>query len=150
VEARHIFVHPNWFPDLGERFKVRLAFNYSLIPGTEFELIELTSGSSIQLLQHNHLSHMGFHTARDQPDDGTIDSLLEELQQLQKLGCEILQVSQTIEHSNTARRYRYGFVSGAATGGVLVKVIQRIIPVKPSKTAKSLAEGRELFACLTP
>lgn len=150
VEAEHILVHPKYKDRLGERFHVQLAFNYSLVPGTEFELIELIDGMSVQLLTDDRISHFGFHTARDQRDDGTVDSLLEELQRMKSFGCEVLQISQTVSHLNTHKRYRYAFINGGMAGDVPVKIIQRIIPIKNSKIAKSLQEGRELFAsCLT-
>jgi hypothetical protein len=55
---------------------------------------------------------------------------------------DVMHVSQTVAHANTDRRYRIAYLDGSMTGGVPVKLIQRLLP----KT--SIEDGRALFARL--
>lgn len=160
VHATHLYVDPNGGLSslLGKDFEVRLAFNYTLIQGQEFELIQPIEGCTVQLMDwipgmstQHRLSHLGYHVEDQQMDPDMEDTLLVELLRLQAAGGRVLQISQTTMHQNTSRRYRYAFVGGVLPGDqeTLVKVIQRLIPPSsPSKLEKSMAEGRELFACL--
>jgi hypothetical protein len=150
VDAVHIYLHPEFqttVPSTVGQFKAHLAFNYELMQGIEFELIELVDGYSFQTMEPGRMSHFGYHLKRDQTDQGP-DSLLEELQRMRVHGFMPMQVSQTVAHVGTGRRYRYAYVTGGLTGGIPIKIIQRLLPMKTSETDKSLAAGRELFACL--
>lgn len=161
VEALHIFKSADLDAQLGDSFKVHLAFNYEFITGTsatpdehrgvEFELIQLVAGRTAQLLENispcSRMSHFGYHVANQ--NESNKDALLEELLMLQQMGTRVIQVSQTITHANTNRRYRYAFVNGNLTGGVPVKVIQRLLPhAKKTTTHDSIEQGRKLFECL--
>jgi len=153
VHAEHIFKHKSMADELGERFVVRLAFNYDVIPGNEikpgieFELIELIDGRSYQIANDAQvLSHFGYHTKTDQAETGP-DSLLTELLHLQSLGFEVMQISQTTSHTGTGRRYRYAYVDRRL--GAPVKIIQRLLPIKSTELQHSLRQGRELFECLS-
>lgn len=160
VHATHLYVDPSGgLPNLlGSEFEVRLAFNYTIISGQEFELIQPIDGRTVQLLDwvtsnttRHRLSHLGYHVEDQQMDPSMEDTLLTELKLLQDAGGRVLQISQTTMHQNTSRRYRYAFVAGVLPGDqeTLVKVIQRLIPPSsPSKLERSMADGRELFACL--
>lgn len=156
VEAVHIYKAPELDQQLGERFKAHLAFNYEILNGkngnidenTEFELIEVFEGESYQTMELGRMSHFGYHLKRDQTESGP-DSLLEELQRMRVLGFRTMQVSQTVSHQNTSRRYRYAYVQGHLTGGIPIKIIQRLLPRKANEQEASLQQGRELFACLT-
>ena len=160
VHAAHLYVDPTCGLSalLGDDFEVRLAFNYTVIQGQEFELIQPINGRTVQLMDWTpgmptqfRLSHLGYHVEDQQMDPAMEDTLLAELRRLQEAGGRVLQISQTTMHQNTSRRYRYAFVKGVLPGDqeTLVKVIQRLIPPSsPSKLEKSMAEGRELFACL--
>lgn len=145
VEAVHLYRDESVMARLGEHFQVELAFNYTFIPNVEFELIQLMHGQTWQLMDtpSHRISHFGYHTVKDQADNGQTDSLLEELRMLQLSGLTVMQVSQTVAHRNTQRRYRYAFATGQHTGGVAVKVIQRLLP------KAAVNDGMELFACLT-
>ena len=148
VDAKHLYLAQEIHVH-SDGFKVELAFNYGLIPGTEFELLELLEGITVQAVDgyRGRMSHFGYHLQTDQCAEGP-DTLLIELQKLHNMGMKTLQVSQTVRHKNTARRYRYAFVNGDLSGGIPVKVIQRMLPMKMSEIDASVAAGRELFACL--
>ena len=159
VDAVHIFLDPMVQKEMelngpAESFQVRLAFNYHILEGLEFELLEHVTGQTWQLGPHlkGPISHFGYHVP--DPEEGQLntgaDSLLQELIRLSGRGMKVKQISQTVVHSNTPRRYRYAFVSGNKTGGVPVKVIQRITKdaSKRFDAEKMLKAGREMFACL--
>lgn len=147
VDATHIYLSSE--VDLVEpSFQAHLAFNYELIPGVEFELLELVKGYSYQVAEPGRMSHFGYHLKRDQSESGP-DSLLEELQRMRTFGIQTMQVSQTVAHKNTSRRYRYAYVQGHLTGGIPIKIIQRLLPRKAGEVEASLIQGRELFKCLT-
>lgn len=153
VDAVHIYLDKDLVQQMDgvpvpSSFQAHLAFNYELIPGVEFELLELVQGYSYQVAEPGRMSHYGYHLKRDQTVDGP-DSLLEELQRLRVLGFKTMQVSQTVAHKNTSRRYRYAYVEGHLTGGIPIKIIQRLLPRKVSEVEASLQQGRELFGCLT-
>lgn len=146
VEAAHLYVHPDYVGRLGLTFTVELAFNYDLMPGIEFELIQLLNGNTYQLLCEGRYSHMGYHTRDDQSSDqAKTDSLLTELKMLQQMNLTVMQVSQTIEHANTSRRYRYAFVSGHLTNNVPLKIIQRLAVGTDQARVEA---GVELFSAL--
>lgn len=158
VEAVHLFKDESVSNLLGDSFKVHLAFNYDFIVGTEvpreeavigieFEVIQLISGYTWQLFSEgrpHRISHLGYHTKRDQAEQGS-DSLMNECLLLQSMGLRVMQISQTVAHANTQRRYRYAFVTGDMTGGIPLKIIQRLLPKGPFSTVE---QGRKLFACL--
>jgi hypothetical protein len=149
VDAVHIYKHAAVYNELGESFRAHLAFNYEILPGIEFELLELVQGKSWQVMDDGgRMSHYGYHLKRDQSDTGP-DSLLEELQRLRTKGILTMQVSQTLLHKNTSRRYRYAYVTGDLTGGIPIKIIQRLLPMKVSEMDKSVLQGKEMFACLS-
>lgn len=125
VEAIHIFPRAI----AGKTFKVKLAFNYKLVPGVEFEFISLEQGSSVQLvgrMGHHGPCHWGYHT----------DSLKEELRKWASNGYEVVQISQTVDHTGTDRRYRYAFVDMRNTFGTYIKLIERDPPVFDKKFAE--------------
>src|SRR4051812_42873563 len=90
VHATHVYVFPGHsMAEPGEPFAVKLAFNYSLIPGKELELIQLLRGKSIQLTgAESGLSHFGYHI----PDGA---SMLDELIRWKMKGFLCSQVSAT-------------------------------------------------------
>jgi hypothetical protein len=154
VHAQHIFVAKGLKEDLGDEFTVKLAFNYEVFPTHEFELIQLTSGRTVQLPVRQiaftggcnisnpltSISHFGYHVD-DQNDFGE-DTLLREIKRVCALGAELCQISQTVDHANTPKRYRYAFVMFPAVGAP-VKIIQRL---SRDAEVSSLKQGIELFA----
>ena len=151
VDAVHIYkstLADDLYRTLGESFKVGLAFNYSIIPGVEFELLEMLGGSTYQTVMPGRMSHFGYHTKTDQAESGQDSLLLECLQWQHGYGARVIQISQTVLHKGTGRRYRYAYVQGGLTGDIPVKIIQRLLPLKVSEIEASLKQGRELFACL--
>lgn len=140
VTAAHLFVRPEWTDAIHEStFTVRLAFNYIYLPGLETELIESTHGQTVQLLEPGTLSHLGYHVPENDPNDRLIFDLW---QWQAERNCPVLQVSQTIKHSGTSRRYRYAFVDTRRLFRGFTKVIQRIPP------DLTVDAGRETFAWL--
>lgn len=147
VTAQHLFARPDL--NLGETFRVELAFNYEFLPGIEFELIRLVDGQTCQLPPTVFsLSHFGYHIADqiNEPYEIEQDSLLVELRRQRAFGLEILQVSQTVAHENTQRRYRYAFVQLDPLMAP-VKIIQRI--VSPRWTQGTVEAGKELYTWLS-
>jgi hypothetical protein len=146
VQAVHLFRHPAF--QLGDKFEVKLAFNYELFQGVEFELIQLVSGKTAQLLEKQcgvtSISHFGYHVANQ--ESSVQDTLVTELKRLQDDGVSIVQVSETIRHTKTSKRYRYAF-GFWPTVGAPVKIIQRLAPGESPDT--SAAKGRELFQWLS-
>lgn len=142
VEAFHIYAHPAF--DLGEVFKVRLAFNYEVFEGKEFELIQPVHGKTVQLgapmKDMTSISHFGYHV--QDPVVGGPDTLAAEINRLCGMGIEIVQVSQTVNHSGTKKRYRYAFGFMPAVGAP-VKIIQRLLP------GVTVEEGRQAFRWLS-
>lgn len=154
VHAVHIFTNTKhgWTQHLGDEFEVSLAFNYTIVQGQEFELIQLHSGMTYQFLETGaRMSHLGYHIADQCLDPSVEDTLLAELKRLTALGAVVIQVSQTTTHKNTSKRYRYAYVTGMVgyERDLPVKIIQRIEPPSsPSKLAKSVSDGWSLFAGL--
>jgi hypothetical protein len=145
VHAVHLYGHPAF--RLGEEFQVKLAFNYELFPTMEFELIELVGGKTVQLIQESTISHFGYHTKDQQPEG--LDTLVEELKRLENAGLDILQVSETVKHAGTSRRYRYAFVFFPDVGAP-VKIIQRMDALLKAPD-DTVAAGKEMFkAWLSP
>lgn len=144
VEAVHLFGHPAFV--LGDAFKVRLAFNYELFPGLEYELIQIISGRTCQLTEAVHettsMSHFGYHVPDPAMDVNGRDHLVDELKRLEALGMVVAQVSQTVDHEGTSKRYRYAFVF-FPTIGAPIKIIQRITD------AMTVEQGREAYAWLS-
>jgi hypothetical protein len=110
-------------------FEVKLAFNYSVIEGVEYELIELVRGRTCQFdskaksaSPQGTLSHLGYHVA-DYADNPA--SLMNALEFWKRKHFKILQVAQTVSHSGTDKRYRYAFVDTTWLFGAPVKIIQR-------------------------
>lgn len=154
VHAVHIHADPRF--ELGDEFKVQLAFNYELLPGIEFEFIRSLFGRTCQLRLGQPLSHWGYHV-KDQSSDlpGDSDPLVAELRRLAKSGLVIPQVSETVDHAGTSKRYRYAFAYVEALGAP-VKIIQRLAPsTVPDNSAEqrravaeSTLQGRAQFAWL--
>lgn len=105
----------------GSKFSARLAFNYELVPGKEFELIQIVSGRSIQQnLRPAYapgLSHLGLHVE-------DIDAWLAERPEFASVGMH--QMVMTRNHSGTSRRYRYALLKTERTHGFVLKLIQRV------------------------
>lgn len=121
VVATHIFTGPsNPLALIGQNFKVALAFNYDFISSRETELIQLLAGHTVQMGGSAFgLSHFGYHI----PDGA---SLFEELQWWKSHGIYCHQISATVMHQNTQRRYLYAFVNTRESIGVYTKVILRV------------------------
>lgn len=123
VSAVHIYLHPDYMPvPIGSSFRVRLAFNYDLIPGKELELIQLLEGQTVQLMlgePGEGLSHLGYHI----PDSMW---LLTELDWWNVQGFACTQISVTTEHTGTNRRYLYAFVDTRQQIGAYTKIISRM------------------------
>lgn len=159
VDAVHLFAHKGY--DLGESFQVELAFNYDLVEGQELELIELRMGKTIQLdpaptfppelgldlpaLSLRPLSHLGYHVDDDSDITAAELRLTSAMRYWVDRQCPIIQLSQTMLHTGTKKRYRYAFADARALLGNWVKIIQRM--PGPSNEA-SLIRGREAFAWL--
>ena len=146
VTAVHLFAHPTFH--LGETFEVTLAFNYEMFPGMEFELIRPVSGRTVQLVdgRKSELSHFGYHVP-DIPPPGIPDALQHELREWKRRNGEVVQVSQTVHHTGTTRRYRYAFVYHHAWG-VPIKIIQRM-HVSPINSEASVLMGKDEYAWLS-
>lgn len=148
VHAIHLFADPQL--ELGEDFQVKLAFNYDLFDGgakMEYELIELVQGRTVQLPQdQSHgLSHYGYHTENQDASMDKPDSLSQDLSRWIQAGFRVVQVSQTILHANTKRRYRYAFVDTRQLHGAYLKVIQRMSMPSDERTVKI---GKDQFRWL--
>lgn len=121
-------------------FCVDLAFNYSIIPGREFELLQVISGTVIQKMYSNVvLGHVGYHIK-----DNDLFAMHKEIKQWNVLGFPTLQVSITKSHTGvTGRRYLYALVDTINTFGCLAKIIQRF-----PETEMDVDVGVEQFAYL--
>ena len=135
VTAVHVFLHPGYLAAvLGDKFSVRLAFNYDIIPGRELELIQLLDGHSVQLdPPFQGLSHLGYHIVDDR-------SLFGELMWWEGRGYLCTQISATVSHTGTPKRYVYAFIDTRAQIGFYTKVISR---VTYPRTIESLVEEFE-------
>ena len=155
VDAVHLFAAE---PRLGDSFQVELAFNYTLLPNTELELIQLRLGQTIQLplqvdagfaeptiMNTQGLSHLGYHLPDVEGVEEQETQMRADMQSWIRNGCRVVQLSQTVVHSGTKRRYRYAFVDTRALVGTYTKVIQRLS--FPSNDL-SLTRGREAFTWL--
>jgi len=133
-------------------FSVRLAFNYTLFPDKELELIQLLEGHSCQLTNLGRrgepvVSHVGYHVADFHVDP---DALEKEILYWHALGSPCAQVSQTVRHAGTTRRYRYAFVFDRHFPQPMwVKLIQRIGAEDEDVSVPSLDEGRLRFRSLS-
>lgn len=148
VEAVHLYVEESIQARLGGHYQAHLAFNEYFIPnGVTLEIMQLIHGMSWPMMRwpEHRFTHFGYHLTHDQADSGQPDSLLQECQMLQLMGLRIMQVSQTVAHKNTQRRYRIAYATGDLTGGVPIKVIQRLLP---KSTVAQAQEGIKLFARL--
>lgn len=156
VDAVHLFVAE---PRLGDSFQVELAFNYTLLPNTELELIQLRLGQTIQLpltvdagyaeptlMGPQILSHLGYHLPDIEGVEEQEAQMLADMQSWIRNGYRVVQLSQTMVHSGTKRRYRYAFVDTRPIVGTYTKVIQRLS--FPSNDI-SLTRGREAFKWLS-
>lgn len=156
VDAVHLFVAD---PALGDAFQVELAFNYTLLPNTELELIQLREGFTVQLedlkdrepleggqlMGPQSLSHLGYHLADIEDEDEQVAQLVQEMQGWIRNGYPCVQLSQTVVHSGTKRRYRYAFMDTRAIIGTYTKVIQRL---SFASNDVSVNNGREAFKWL--
>ncbi len=124
-------------------FQVKLAFNYQLIDGIEVELIELVQGKSIQIWDEpQSLSHLGYHVP-DAESGPAEEPMQEELKKWIAFGCPIRQLSQTVLHTGTTRRYRYAFADTRHLFGTYVKIIQRI--AKSDDVEISIKEAKQAY-----
>lgn len=120
VEALHLY-----YPEMtGRTFAVALAFNYTHIPTRELELIQQRSGHSCQLMSRPdaRLAHVGYHTA---DEDNAPNALVQEIAAFRTVGCPLVQLSATLAHTGTKKRYAYAFVDTRTINGVYTKIIQR-------------------------
>ena len=155
VDAVHLFAAE---PRLGDSFQVELAFNYTLFPDKELELIQLKDGMTVQLplqvdagfaeptlMNTQVLSHFGYHLP-DLDGEATQDQqMVTELQEWIRQGYKVRQLSQTVVHKGTRKRYRYAFADTRRLIGAWTKIIQRLS--FPSNE-ESIARGREAFTWL--
>lgn len=122
VRAKHVFVSPLYMlpSQLGMEFGVHLAFNYDIIPTRELELIQLDFGQTVQMVRDERLglAHLGYHI----PDGG---DLRHEVYDWNKRGFRCAQISMTLAHSGTPRRYLYAFIDTLDQIGTYTKVIAR-------------------------
>lgn len=106
-----------------------LAFNYTLIPGKEFELISFQAGQNFHQdrgIQSGAMSHMGMHI----PDDMSLDGFWRGLPQAAK-GRTLMEawtISHTGKPAENGKRYRYLILDTQRTLGFYLKLIQRIQP----------------------
>lgn len=156
VDAVHLFAAD---PAVGHEFQVELAFNYTLIPNSELELIQLRQGRTVQLedlgdrepleggrvMGPQTLSHLGYHLADIEGEDEQVAQMIAEMQLWIRNGYPVVQLSQTVVHSGTKRRYRYAFVDSRAIVGTYTKIIQRLSFPSDSDT---IANGRTAFKWL--
>lgn len=108
---------------VGTSFKADLAFNYTVIPGKELELISLQEGKSGQFDNglgepvHEGLSHMGVHVENIESYISGNTILRDDL---------LLQISETFHHTGTERRYRYALIDTRDSLGFISKLIERV------------------------
>lgn len=144
VTAVNVFLHPKYTSRTpGDTFAVDLAFNYDLVPTRELELIRVVRGSTVQLESHRDgdLSHLGYHIA-----DG--DDLLAEILRWMDAGFTCGQVSQTINHTGTPKRYQYAFINTRRSIGTWTKIISRVGPAVTS--GSDLAAIIDQYRALIP
>jgi hypothetical protein len=140
VSAVNVFADRTYgVSNVGQSFSVRLAFNYSLIPGRELELIQLVKGTSVQFidgngLNGNQLAHLGYHI----PDDA---SLFDEVSMWRASGRKCAQIAQTTDHIGTSKRYQYAFIDTRNEIGTWTKII--------SRRTMELSEAMDLYGKLT-
>jgi len=106
-----------------------LNFNYDLIPGVEFEIIEFIDGINWHEFRNSNqpdtpfISHLGLHI-----DD--YDEFDEVKNKLLKAGLNIIQEANTFEHSNPKvpdnRKYHYLIFDTLNAFGFDLKLIYRI------------------------
>jgi hypothetical protein len=166
VDAVHLFAAAR--ENLGGSFQVDLAFNYTLLPDKELELIALRSGRTVQLWDSDPgcamcterypapedisgpigpqvMSHLGYHLEDVEGVEAQEAQLLAMLQWWIGQGYPVVQLSQTVIHTGTKRRYRYAFADTRPVLGVWTKIIQRMNQVADEA---SIARGREAFKWL--
>ena len=155
VDAVHLFA----LPRLGDSFQVELAFNYTLLTDAELELIELRNGQTIQLPEEGAfsgqpderlmgpqtLSHLGYHLPDVEGEAEQDSQMVTELQLWIQRGCPVHQLSQTVVHKGTKKRYRYAFADTRHLVGTYTKIIQRLSFLSDEH---SIARGREAFRWL--
>lgn len=117
LEAYRRIGHSKWFVDevLAENtlndqmFSVKLAFNYTVLP-VEFELLEVTSGSTIQVPMNAPagLSHFGFHV-----DD--MDAAIKAFCSSSGTATLMAEIH-TRCHSSAPSRYHYTFIDTRKLG----------------------------------
>jgi hypothetical protein len=118
---RYATPHSSW--DTVE-FRAKLAFNYQLMDGVEYELIApFTSPNYIERMDTypNHIAHLGVHV-EDQEEWDLVKQQL-------KVGDRILQECWTLDHENEAvpddRSYRYAIFRSEVVPQP-VKLIMRV------------------------
>jgi hypothetical protein len=101
-----------------------LAFNYQVIPGKEFELIEFKVGENFhENLSVPGLSHMGLH----------VDNIHSWMARYRNMYFKTLMEARTISHTGkpaeTGVRYKYVILNTIKEYGFYLKLIERIEPV---------------------
>jgi hypothetical protein len=101
--------------DRMETFKVRLNFNYQIMP-CEFEILELLEGDTPQLPKGvmSGLSHLGFH----------VEDIPKAVVELEERGYELMAYIETLSHSSAPNRYCYAYVD-TRTLGFVTKLIKK-------------------------
>lgn len=103
-------------------FELHLAFNYTLVPGIEFELLKILGGKPYQsTFPQGRIGHIGFHTRPEM-------SLIAEIESQRQLNAHPVQVSVTTVHLSpkVTGRYMYALLDTVSTIGCLTKIIHRL------------------------
>jgi hypothetical protein len=106
-------------PTNGHRFKVALAFNYTMYP-CEFELIQVLAGHTVQIpavvtAETPGLSHYGYH----------VDDLVVAMEAFGKCGYPLMTHVRTKHHSGCPYIYEYAFMDTRQLG-FISKLIWRV------------------------
>jgi hypothetical protein len=98
-----------------EKFKVRLCFNYEIMP-CEFEILQLLEGGTPQLMSDAKfgLSHLGFH----------VDDIPQAVSSLESKGYGLMAYIETMKHSTAPSRYVYAYVDTSVLG-FITKLINK-------------------------
>lgn len=116
-DARVLLPNGSWWE--GES-RAELSFNYDIIPGKEFELLNYTQGENFLHGKCEGISHLGTHV--EDIDQATTLLVMQ--------GLHLVQEMWTKSHSNKAiagkRRYHYRIFGPAHAFGAYIKLIKRI------------------------
>jgi hypothetical protein len=112
---------------LTNMFRVKLAFNYDILPGNvEFELLELLDGETAQLHPEWRelgagLSHYGFH----------VDDMDDAITKFIQAGYQLMSTIETQQHSNAPNKYCYAYMDTRSLGFVSKLIVKQNDNSKP-------------------